>query len=90
MWKAEGLFPARVSPWARLRELGDDEPRTVLAVTSAAMRGPRRCRNVYARAGLPCRRCATPVSAWRRGDEARTAFWCSACQPVPAGATGSR
>jgi endonuclease-8 len=94
MWKAEGLWLARVSPWARLRDLDDDALRAVLAETSAAMRGPRRRRNVYDRAGLPCRRCSTPIAAWRQGDDARMAFWCPSCQPAPVGArpvpTGSR
>lgn len=84
-WKAEGLFRARVSPWARLRDVSDDDLRTVLAETSAAMRSGRARRLVYDRAGLPCPRCATPVAAWRQGDDARTAFWCPACQPAPPG-----
>lgn len=85
MWKAEGLFRARVSPWARLRDVPDDDLRRVLAETSAAMRSGRARRHVYDRAGLPCPRCATPIAAWRQGDDARTAFWCPACQPAPAG-----
>jgi endonuclease VIII len=85
MWKAEGLFRARVSPWARLRDVGDDELRRVLEETSAAMRSGRAGRLVYDRAGLPCPRCTTHIAAWRQGDEARTAFWCPTCQPAPAG-----
>ncbi len=85
MWKAEGLFRARVSPWARLRDVPDDDLRRVLAETSAAMRSGRARRRVYDRAGRPCPRCATPIAAWRQGDDARTAFWCPACQPAPAG-----
>lgn len=33
---------------------------------------------VYGRAGLPCRRCGTPVSADRSGE--RISFWCASCQ----------
>jgi endonuclease-8 len=84
MWRAEGLFRARVSPWARLRDVGDEELRRVLAETSAAMRTGRARRLVYDRAGLPCPRCTTPIAARRQGDDARTAFWCPTCQPAPA------
>jgi endonuclease-8 len=84
-WRAEGLFLAGVSPWARLRDLDDDALRSVLAETAAAMQGRRRRRLVYDRAGLPCPRCATRIAAWRQGDDARTAFWCPSCQPAPAG-----
>ena len=35
---------------------------------------------VYERAGLPCRRCQTPISARGQGDDNRTTFWCPACQ----------
>ena len=84
MWKAEGLFLAGLSPWSRLSEVSDDELRLVLAETSRAMRAPRPARRlVYARAGLPCRRCQTLVDAWRQGDDARTAYWCPACQAGP-------
>ncbi len=35
---------------------------------------------VYGRAGLPCRRCGTPV---QRGElAARSIFWCPVCQPA--------
>jgi endonuclease-8 len=84
-WRAEGLFLARVSPWARLRDVDDDALRSVLGETAAAMQGRRRRRLVYDRAGLPCPRCATRIAAWRQGDDARTAFWCPTCQPAPAG-----
>ncbi len=33
---------------------------------------------VYGRAGLPCRRCATPIASGQVA--ARTAFWCPTCQ----------
>jgi endonuclease-8 len=84
-WRAEGLFLAQVSPWARLRAVDDASLRRVLAETAAAMQGRRRGRLVYDRAGLPCPRCATRIAAWRQGDDARTAFWCPTCQPSPAG-----
>lgn len=36
---------------------------------------------VYDRAGLPCRRCSTPILARGQGDDNRTAYWCPSCQP---------
>jgi len=85
MWRAEGLFLAGVSPWARLADVDDASVRRVLAETAAAMHGRRSSRLVYDRAGLPCPRCATRIAAWRQGDDARTSFWCPTCQPAPAG-----
>ena len=35
---------------------------------------------VYGRAGLPCRRCGTPVQ--RDELAARSIFWCPVCQPA--------
>jgi endonuclease VIII len=84
MWRAEGLFLARVSPWARLRDVSDEELRRVLEETAAAMHAPRRRRLVYGKVGRPCPRCAVPIAAWRQGDDARTAYWCPACQGTPA------
>ncbi|MBV8559465.1 MAG: hypothetical protein JO050_01740, partial [Acidimicrobiia bacterium] len=36
---------------------------------------------VYRRAGQPCRKCGTVIESRRRGEQARTAYWCPACQP---------
>ena len=35
---------------------------------------------VHRRAGLPCRRCGTPVRSRGQGDANRTTFWCPSCQ----------
>jgi endonuclease-8 len=35
---------------------------------------------VHERAGMPCRRCATPIRSRGQGDDNRTAFWCPECQ----------
>lgn len=87
LWRAEGLFLARLSPWARLRDLTDDELRRVLDLTGAAMRAGRAPRTVYRRAGRPCPRCGAAIKSRPQGDDARMAYWCSLCQPDP---TGSR
>jgi endonuclease-8 len=35
---------------------------------------------VYGRAGLPCRRCGTPISRAKQGPNARSTYWCERCQ----------
>ena len=47
---------------------------------SAERGGPRASSRVYDRAGLPCRRCDTPIRARGQGDDNRTTYWCPACQ----------
>jgi endonuclease-8 len=85
MWKAEGCFLAGVDPWRALRELSDDELLTVvrevrplMRASAAGRRTPSRW--VYGRAGLPCRRCSTPIRARGQGDDNRTTYWCPTCQ----------
>jgi endonuclease-8 len=76
MWKAEGCFLAGVSPWRRLDELADDvalavvrELRPLMQASAEGRRAPHRW--VYDRAGLPCRRCNTPIRARGQGDDNR-------------------
>jgi endonuclease-8 len=85
MWKAEGCFLAGISPWRRLDELSDSEAlavvgelRPLMRASAEGRRVPRRW--VYDRAGLPCRRCDTPIRARGQGDDNRTAYWCPSCQ----------
>jgi endonuclease-8 len=84
LWRAEALWEARVSPWRRLGEVGDDELRAVLEAAHALMRtsvdARRPARRVYRRAGRPCPRCGGLVRSAPQGDHARTAYWCPACQ----------
>ena len=85
MWKAESCFLAGLDPWRSVGEVSDDEALAVvrgvrpLMQESAAGRF-REPRWVYDRAGLPCRRCDTPIRARGQGDDNRTTFWCPACQ----------
>jgi endonuclease-8 len=85
MWKAEGCFLAGVDPWRRVRDVSDAEAlaivRELRPLMQASAEGRRRGpRWVYDRAGLPCRRCATPIAARGQGDDNRTAYWCRECQ----------
>lgn len=88
MWLAELLWQAHVSPWLPLGETTDAELDAALAWGRGAMRGAvagsRPARAVYRRAGRPCPRCGTPISAHGLGDANRTAYWCSSCQRGPA------
>jgi endonuclease-8 len=45
---------------------------------------------VYGRAGLPCRRCRTPIELKKHGPAARLTYWCPKCQPARTGALASR
>jgi endonuclease-8 len=85
MWMAEALWRARLSPWRRLRDVGDDERRLALETAAGLMRasvdaGREPRKQVYGRDGRPCPRCRTPIKAWGQGDANRTAYWCPACQ----------
>lgn len=87
--------PARSLPshavddlWALLRRLLTDGERRGRIVTvqpqdrdrppSRLPRGERLY--VYRRAGMPCRRCATPVASWELGG--RAVYACPTCQPA--------
>jgi endonuclease-8 len=88
VWKAEACFAAGVSPWRRMREVSDDELRSILAAARALMqesvagRGflPKERSQVFERAGLPCRRCGAIVRARGQGENNRTTYWCPGCQ----------
>jgi endonuclease-8 len=84
VWKAEALWRARVSPWRRLRDVGDDELRATLDEAQRLMRssveGARPRRHVYRHAGRPCPRCGEPIRSRGQGDDNRTAYWCPRCQ----------
>jgi endonuclease-8 len=84
VWKAEALWEARVSPWRRLDEVGDDELLAVFEAAHASMRtsveGGHPARRVYRRKGRACPRCGAVVHSAPQGDNARTAYWCPGCQ----------
>jgi endonuclease-8 len=63
----------------------DPEPRAGSPDAVPSPPGRPFSRWVYKRNGRPCRRCGTLVAARRQGEQARTAYWCPVCQPLPAG-----
>ena len=84
MWLAEALWEVRLSPWRRLRDVGDDDRRAALDSAARLMRAsldgaPRRHR-AYRRAGRPCPRCRAAIRSYGQGDANRTAYWCPVCQ----------
>jgi endonuclease-8 len=84
LWKAEGLWRARLSPWLKLSDASDEELRALLADTAAIMAasvaGARPDRQVYRKAGRPCPRCRERIRSRGQGDDNRTAYWCPGCQ----------
>ncbi len=84
MWMAEALWSVQASPWLRVRDVEDRVLRDAVASARRLMRDAlatgRQGRQVYRRAGRPCRRCGALVRSRGQGDENRTAYWCPGCQ----------
>jgi endonuclease-8 len=81
MWKAEALWAAKVSPWAPLGELADDELLAVVQAAAGLMRlsvAGRPPRHVYRR--RVCGRCGGRIATRGQGDDNRTTWWCPRCQ----------
>ncbi|HWE80777.1 MAG TPA: DNA-formamidopyrimidine glycosylase family protein [Gaiellaceae bacterium] len=86
MWMAETLWLERLSPWQRLRDVGEADRRRALETAANRMRaavdtGREPRKQVHGRAGRPCARCRTLIRSWGQGDANRTAYWCPSCQP---------
>ncbi len=93
VYKSEVLFLCGVSPLARVRDLDDGTIDRLVAKAGELLRrnlgpGPRRTTSslsplrlwVYRRSGKPCRRCGTAIERVVQGDEARSTYFCPACQ----------
>ena len=87
IWRSEALFLEGRSPWTERQKLTDDDLDALVTTASSLMRasalgdGHPPERWVYKRSGQPCRKCGTRVESRRQGEQARTAYWCPACQP---------
>jgi endonuclease VIII len=81
VWRCEALWQAGVSPWAPAESV---DQQVILAhaqkLMAASLAGGRPVREVYRRAGRPCRRCVTPIRSRGQGDNNRIAYWCPGCQ----------
>jgi endonuclease-8 len=96
-FKSEVLFLTRVSPFARVADLTDDQLLRILRTMRKLMLAnvnkrspgrittfsldPRQSQYVYGRGGKPCRRCGTPIEYAKQGKDARGTYWCPKCQP---------
>jgi endonuclease-8 len=94
LYKSEVLFLRGIDPWCKVGRVQDLAAAVALAqrlldankdrigqvTTGVARRGEETW--VYGRAGLPCRRCHTPVRMATQGEahEERVTFWCPSCQ----------
>lgn len=98
VFKSDILFAARISPFAPVSFLSDAQLLDILAIARQQMRanaGPASVGRattgrmnhgeklwVYRRAGLACRICGTAIETARTGPDARSTYWCPACQPT--------
>jgi endonuclease-8 len=84
LWKSETLFACGVDPFTTVAGLDGDARRHLLSTAAAFLQqsvlSSRAAPAVYRRAGQPCRRCGTPIRSRRQGAQARTTYWCPACQ----------
>jgi endonuclease-8 len=93
VYKSEVLFLCGVSPRARVRDLDDPTIDRLVAKAEELLRrnlgpGPRRTTSalsplplwVYRRSHEPCRRCGTEIERVVQGEQARSTYFCPACQ----------
>ncbi len=96
IWRCESLFAEGHNPWTPVSALTDGQLDALVVTASVLMAasvsgragfptgkaGVPEGRRVYGRNGRPCNRCRTVVLSRRQGEQARTAYWCPACQPL--------
>jgi endonuclease VIII len=86
LWKCEACWEARIDPWRNTGNVTDAEVLEMLhavrpRMQESAVHGMRvRRERVYGRAGKPCPRCGTAITARGQGDDNRTTSWCPGCQ----------
>jgi endonuclease-8 len=93
VYKSEVLFLCGVLPLARVRDLDDGTIDRLVAKARELLRrnlgpGPRRTTSalsplrlwVYRRSGEPCRRCGIAIERVVQGEQARSTYFCPACQ----------
>jgi len=93
VYKSEVLFLCGVSPFRRVRELDDAALDRLVARPGKLLRrnlgpGLRRTTSslapgrlwVYRRSGQPCRKCGTTIERRVQREQARSTYFCPACQ----------
>ncbi len=93
VYKSEVLFLCGVDPFRRVASLDDASLERLVATaarelrrnvsrnerrTTTALAGPPLW--VYRRKGQACRRCGAAIERRLQGDQARSTYWCPACQ----------
>jgi len=97
VYKSEVAFAAGVNPFRAVSTLTPREMDAMVEAAGKWMRanvlpssGRRRTTGssqrdaslwVYRRQGQECRRCGTAILTRKQGTQARSTYWCSACQP---------
>jgi endonuclease VIII len=85
IFRSEGCFAAGLDPRTPVGAVTDEQLVGVLEATRVLMLEAvdtgRQPKEVYRRAGMPCRRCGTKILSQAQGEAARTTYWCPSCQP---------
>ena len=89
VYRVEVAWACRVNPFRALVDVDLAKRRELYETASTLLRGNLRTTRrttvagglaVYDRAGRACPRCAGTIVARRQGEQARTVWWCPACQ----------
>lgn len=92
VFKSEVLWHCRVDPFAPVEAVDVATRRNLVEVAAdqirANLRPGRRTTvptglAVYRRHRQPCLRCSTPIRMRHHGEQARSTYWCPACQVLP-------
>jgi endonuclease VIII len=97
IYRCESLFLQRHHPWKPVGSLSTQQLVELLVRAQTLMQAnltPNRIERdfatpgaettwVYRRSGRPCSVCQTSIISKPQGPQARTAYWCPACQPAP-------
>lgn len=91
VYKSEVLWAHRTDPFLRVADVDRAMRRALLSTAARLLQAnlttDRRTTvpgglAVYGRTRRPCRRCGAPIRSTRRGESARTSYWCTRCQPA--------
>lgn len=90
VYKSEACFACGLDPATPFLQVAEVDRRRVWSTAARQLQAnlghaERRTHPaglaVYGRRGQPCHRCGTPIRMIRHGDQARSTYWCPACQP---------
>lgn len=92
VYKSEALWACRLSPFAPLASIDDDERLQLVTTAWKQLRSNLDTASrttiagglaVYGRHRRPCRACSTLVEMCQFGDSPRSTYWCPTCQGTP-------